>query len=657
MLGRFWPVLLALLALALRCYSLSAPLLDYHSWRQADTAAIARNYAANGYRLLYPQIDWGGQTPGYVESEFPLYTFALALLYHMLGVHEWLGRLLSALSSAAAVAALALLVSAHSGRARAGLYAGVALMLMPFPIYFGRTLMPDSLMLLLGILAVGSLWRWRRCPSPGRFALALLCGISAPLAKTPNLLIVGVPLAYLWLAGRPWRARPRRWALALLYALGFGLPSLIWMWHAHGLARNPQFSFGIGEKLFDLDLLFDPQFYLLLAKWSVKDVLTWAGLPFLLLGGVVAAGWRMDAAPAGSGGWRLLPHAWLLGVLAFFLAGAGGVVGQDYYTLPLAAPAAWLIGIGIDYAQRALARWLAAAPARAALGTYVLPLLALGGLGELSLTRIAPLYETSDFYQTLGQRLDLALPAGERVGVIAPAVSEILYYSGRKGWRIDAAVIVPGGISSLPPDLGVRYLLIADPALSERRAQLEQELAAYRRIPIGPYALLLDLSQDGEQAPAQLVWETGHLIKGALLSYWQEAGAVERLGYPISDALPTAQGYQQFFDRALLLQQGDHVTRLPVGRLLLAAQGRAPEAAAVADLFQDAWQQAGGSQTLGAAISPLMPASRGRQVQIFEYGMLEQAADGEIGPGAAGRELLELRGLTEERQIELLRGW
>ena len=42
------------LALMLRCYALNAPLLDYHSWRQADTAAIARNYALNGFQLLYP---------------------------------------------------------------------------------------------------------------------------------------------------------------------------------------------------------------------------------------------------------------------------------------------------------------------------------------------------------------------------------------------------------------------------------------------------------------------------------------------------------------------------------------------------------------------------------------------------------------------------
>ena len=104
---RAWPALvLVALALALRCYDLTAPLLDYHSWRQADTAAIARNYAANGYHLLYPQVDWGGLTPGYVESEFPLYTYSLALLYGLFGDRVWLGRLITALAGATSAAAL-----------------------------------------------------------------------------------------------------------------------------------------------------------------------------------------------------------------------------------------------------------------------------------------------------------------------------------------------------------------------------------------------------------------------------------------------------------------------------------------------------------------------------------------------------------------------
>ena len=64
-------------------------------WRQSDTATIARNFAENGMQLFFPQINWGGAGPGYVETEFPLMPWLSAALYLVFGEHAWLGRLLS----------------------------------------------------------------------------------------------------------------------------------------------------------------------------------------------------------------------------------------------------------------------------------------------------------------------------------------------------------------------------------------------------------------------------------------------------------------------------------------------------------------------------------------------------------------------------------
>jgi hypothetical protein len=270
----------------------------------------------------------------------------------------------------------------------------------------------------------------------------------------------------------------------------------------------------------------------------------------------------------------------------------------------------------------------------------------------LSFVRIAPLYRTTDFYQTLGRRVDLALPAGARVGAIAPAVSEILYYGGRQGWRLDPGVLVPGGLASLPPDLGVRYVLVADPALTERRDVLTAALHEYGRIPVGPYALLLDLAAPGLQHPAEMVWETGHLVEEPFLSYWRTGGGAERIGYPLSDRLDGAEGREQYFERELLLERDGRVKRLPVGHLLLEARGGLPEPAQVAVPFHAAWERMGGKNTLGAPLSPLVQEGS-TQIQYFEFGVLELAPNGQVSIGAAGRRLLEARGLTEEQQIEL----
>src|SRR5262245_55842163 len=90
-----WGILLGLviaLGVAARCTHLTHPLLGHHCYRQYETAAIARNFAEGDMNLLLPQIDWGGETPGYVESEFPAYSYLVACLYRLFGPHESLAR-------------------------------------------------------------------------------------------------------------------------------------------------------------------------------------------------------------------------------------------------------------------------------------------------------------------------------------------------------------------------------------------------------------------------------------------------------------------------------------------------------------------------------------------------------------------------------------
>ena len=46
-----------------------------------DVAAIARNFEQNGFHFAYPQIDWAGDSPGYVGTEFPILPFVAAICY------------------------------------------------------------------------------------------------------------------------------------------------------------------------------------------------------------------------------------------------------------------------------------------------------------------------------------------------------------------------------------------------------------------------------------------------------------------------------------------------------------------------------------------------------------------------------------------------
>ena len=97
---RSWLLGIIVLGLVVRLFEVGEPLIDKQAWRQADTAAIARNYFEEGYELLWPRVDWRGATSGYVEMNFPLYPFLVSVLYGLWGeANDSLGRLLSSLFS------------------------------------------------------------------------------------------------------------------------------------------------------------------------------------------------------------------------------------------------------------------------------------------------------------------------------------------------------------------------------------------------------------------------------------------------------------------------------------------------------------------------------------------------------------------------------
>ena len=65
-------IVIGIFAVAARLIFINQPYIDHWSWRQSDVAAIARNFLQNGFRFGYPQIDWAGNAPGYVGTEFPI---------------------------------------------------------------------------------------------------------------------------------------------------------------------------------------------------------------------------------------------------------------------------------------------------------------------------------------------------------------------------------------------------------------------------------------------------------------------------------------------------------------------------------------------------------------------------------------------------------
>src|SRR3989344_1525625 len=49
--------LIILLAFVLRLWKIDSPIADWHSWRQADTAAVTRNFIKHGFNPFLPKFD------------------------------------------------------------------------------------------------------------------------------------------------------------------------------------------------------------------------------------------------------------------------------------------------------------------------------------------------------------------------------------------------------------------------------------------------------------------------------------------------------------------------------------------------------------------------------------------------------------------------
>jgi hypothetical protein len=85
-------MIILLIAFVYRIRGLFNPLLDYHSWRQTDTATIAYNFYSTDMNIFKPRLN---VFPEIRELEFHIYPYIVAVLYHIFGFHEFIGKLVS----------------------------------------------------------------------------------------------------------------------------------------------------------------------------------------------------------------------------------------------------------------------------------------------------------------------------------------------------------------------------------------------------------------------------------------------------------------------------------------------------------------------------------------------------------------------------------
>jgi len=469
----FWvaALVVTLAGALLRCKGIHDPILDHPGWRQGDTAAIARNFAQLQYDILFPQTDYDGPPPNYVELELQIVPFLAATLYKIFGVHEIFGRLISLAFGVATIPVIAAFgrwlfsvperrpgsadgtttreAGVRSGVAAApvaqgngldgslaGLAAAAAYAIFPGAWYYSRTFMPDTAMVFFTTCAIFVCARWiveddarswrRWWPAALLLAVAFL---AKPVAVTAAIPICATAVAHLGV--RRAVARPQLWALFAAAFVPLAVYDRIVSAHAEWHWASGITTLHVLPSL-RAALTSAPAFNAKLAAFAD----TFRMLRTTLLGPVgVALAILGFAAPRRSRSDALL-WGWLIGgaLYAYVVVTVERVDYYLYLLLPLAALAvgrlaAWCVERWGDASQRR--------STLAALGA-VLWLVALWtGYRE-----IAQYWRWNKVAYVRARTLNATLAPGALV-VMGHYDPSILYTIGRKGWEEDPHLWTP----------------------------------------------------------------------------------------------------------------------------------------------------------------------------------------------------------------------
>ncbi|GEM_PF-1001420 len=336
-----WKALLLILLIGLgaRLYRIDNPVLDRQGWRQCDTAMIARNYHEKDMNLLRPEVDWNGDN-GVVQCEFPLVPYLAAILYRVFGLHVFLARLVSVLFALGTMVYLFLLARRLFGEPAAG-FAGIFFAVLPFSVFFTRTVQPESAMLFFTTAGFWHLVSWLDARRPPHLALSILFFAFLFLVKVSNVFL-GLPILFLFQRRMGWRLflRPVPWAFAALVLL----PAVAWSLYSDRLLQESGITF------FDIwDKITGPvhgetHIYPLYWKYYWRIWYKRLFVRNLLVGGAVFLGAGLflhERKP-----YRGFLFAWAGAVLLFMFVFAQGHYVHDYYQLPLFLPVVLFMGAG-----------------------------------------------------------------------------------------------------------------------------------------------------------------------------------------------------------------------------------------------------------------------------------------------------------------------
>lgn len=340
-------LLIVLLGLIVRLYKVENPVADWHSWRQADTAAVARNFYKQNFaaRLqLKDDVNFNLQIfnpfygvdvlkPRYDDmsgvAQFPIpnpnrYRFVEFPIYNLLvyfgylinnGVDEKIARLVSIFFSLGSLIFTYLISRKYFGDFTA-VVSAFLFAVLPFNIFFSRVILPEPTLVFFSLGMFYFIDKWVEKSTKYFYLWSLLFTTCAFLIK-PAAIFYLLPLIYkLFLTESSLVKTIKKFLMIFIPSI---IPFIFWrVWmsqHPEGIPASNWLFNGNGIR-----------FKLIFWYWIFQDRL---GREILTLFGSVLFFIGLLVKPFSKEGW--LMHTLLLSMFLFVIVFATGNVQHDYY--------------------------------------------------------------------------------------------------------------------------------------------------------------------------------------------------------------------------------------------------------------------------------------------------------------------------------------
>lgn len=426
-----YPLLLCivLLAFCLRLYKITTPLLDWHSWRQADTASVTREYTKKALNPLYPtyhdisDIPSGKNNPnGYRMVEFPIYNILVAGLLRLIPALPLVetSRIVSSLFSLGTLISIFFLTKSFYGK-KAAYLAAFFFATIPYSVYYSRVILPEPIFVFFSTLSLATFAYYIKKPNLILYVTSLLSLMAALLLKP---FVVFLAPVYITIVLQERGLKKGLMDVRLyIYALLSLVPFILWRkWIA-------QFPEGIPASDWLLNgngIRFRPAWVRWLAYERItKLILGYTGVIFLPISFIQQLVKKQFLIPS-----------WWLSIAIYFTVIATGNVHHDYYQVLITPIIAITLAQAVLLVDTFLSKKYNALVSLITLSTLIISMFVF------SYQQVKGYYNINHpEYEIAGKAADRILPADAKV--IAPQYggdTAYLFQINRSGWPIGFSI-------------------------------------------------------------------------------------------------------------------------------------------------------------------------------------------------------------------------